>query len=157
MCITGHEIDTNVFVTDHLLLTASSVEGFGDGNKCGEVEADENGEGVEGLNREGIEVVSNGSDGFDGFEQGVRGLNSGVEKVDKEGVEDESDSDSEDENVYLMKVMYFSDGDDDVEFQEARKKLREVEGKTSEKAKETIVDETECESSGEQIQSEVPK
>ncbi|PPS02605.1 hypothetical protein GOBAR_AA18060 [Gossypium barbadense] len=108
---------------------------FGDGNKCGEVEADENGEGVKGLNREGIEVVGSldGSDGFDGFEQGVRGLNSGVEKVDNEGVEDESDSDSEDENVYLMKVMYFSDGDDDVEFQEARKKLREVEEKPAKK------------------------
>ncbi|MBA0757837.1 hypothetical protein Gotri_020899 [Gossypium trilobum] len=49
----------------------------------------------------------------------------------------------EDENVYLMKMMYFSDGDDDEELQEARQKLREVEGETSGEVKETVVDETE--------------
>ncbi|KAG8501827.1 hypothetical protein CXB51_004124 [Gossypium anomalum] len=45
--------------------------------------------------------------------------------------------------------MYFSDGDDDEELQEARQKVREVEGKTSGKAKEAVPDETEIESSRE--------
>ncbi|MBA0765610.1 hypothetical protein Gotri_014772, partial [Gossypium trilobum] len=57
--------------------------------------------------------------------------NSSVEEDGEEGVEDESDSDLENKNVYLMNVVYVSDGDDDEELQEARKKVRELEGKTS--------------------------
>ncbi|MBA0781138.1 hypothetical protein Gotri_002093 [Gossypium trilobum] len=60
-------------------------------------------------------------------------------------------------NVYLIKVMYFSDGDGDEELQEARQKVREVEGKTNGKAKEAVLDETKSESFKEQFEAEVPK
>ncbi|MBA0700526.1 hypothetical protein Goari_022345, partial [Gossypium aridum] len=75
----------------------------------------------------------------------------------EEGDRDESDSDSEDENTYLMKVMYLSDGDNDDELQEARQKVREMEGKTSGKGKEIVLDETESESFREQFKAEVPE
>ncbi|MBA0608848.1 hypothetical protein Godav_021019, partial [Gossypium davidsonii] len=75
------------------------------GNKCGE------GEGESG------EVVGSKGGESDG----------GGEERDR----DESDSVSEDENTYLMKVMYLSDGDNDDELQEGRQKVREMEGKTS--------------------------
>ncbi|MBA0786229.1 hypothetical protein Gotri_025832 [Gossypium trilobum] len=85
-------------------------------------------EGVEGLGGEGVEVVCNQNgegvevlDGLDasikGLEEVDGGLNSSVEKVGEEGVEDESDNDSKDENVYLMNVVYFSNGDNDEELQ----------------------------------------
>ncbi|KAG8483223.1 hypothetical protein CXB51_022226 [Gossypium anomalum] len=51
-----------------------------------------------------------------------------------------------------MKVLSFSDGDDENELQEARQK-----GKASGKVKEIVVDETGNESSKEQIQAEGPK
>ncbi|MBA0730242.1 hypothetical protein Golax_025345 [Gossypium laxum] len=73
----------------------------------------------------------------------------------EKGVKDESDSDLDDENAYLMKVMYLSDGDDDEELQEAMQKVREVEGKTSGKCKETVLDETESESSKQQFEAKV--
>ncbi|KAK5803090.1 hypothetical protein PVK06_030731 [Gossypium arboreum] len=113
-----HEIDTTFFVADNLLLTATSIEGSGDGNqggeggeglngegvevvgsKSGEVEIDEGGEGVEGLNREGVDVDGS-KDGED-----AGGLNSGVEEANEERFEDESDSDLQKENVYLMKIQ----------------------------------------------------
>ncbi|MFQ6665631.1 hypothetical protein Gotur_032305, partial [Gossypium turneri] len=85
--------------------------------------------GFKGLNGEGVKVASsNGGesgealDGLDAFveglDQGDRGLNSGVEKADEDGFEDET-----------------------------RQKWREVEGKTGGKAKEKIVDKTESKSS----------
>ncbi|MBA0730245.1 hypothetical protein Golax_025345, partial [Gossypium laxum] len=48
-----------------------------------------------------------------------------------------------------------SDGDDDEELQEAMQKVREVEGKTSGKCKETVLDETESESSKQQFEAKV--
>ncbi|MFQ6629120.1 hypothetical protein Gotur_007649 [Gossypium turneri] len=56
-----------------------------------------------------------------------------------------------------MKVMYLSDGDDNKELQEARQKVREVEGKTSRKGKETVLNEIESERSGELFEAEVPE
>ncbi|PPR90925.1 hypothetical protein GOBAR_AA29760 [Gossypium barbadense] len=147
----------------------------GDGGKYGEGFERLNGEGVEGvgtkggesfegLNGEGVKVASNkggeggeveGGEGGEDFkclnEEGVEvgdgGLNSGVEEANDEGYEDESDSGLEDDYDYLMKAMYFSDGDNDEEFQEASQKWKEVEGKTSRKTKEKIVDETKSKSS----------
>ncbi|MBA0829661.1 hypothetical protein Goarm_014252 [Gossypium armourianum] len=160
-----HEIDTTIFTADDLLLTAASVEGYGDGNQGGK-----GGEGVEGLNGEGVKVVGSkcgevdaigqGLDGLDASVEGsgdsnqggeggeveadeggecvegldgkgvevARGLNSGVKEADEEGVKDESDT---------------------------RQKLKEVDRKTNGKVKETVVDETENESSNELIQAEV--
>ncbi|MBA0575766.1 hypothetical protein Golob_024388, partial [Gossypium lobatum] len=101
----------------------------------------ESGEVAEGLGREGDDVaVSKGGESDGSGEEGVR---------------DESDSDLEDENAYLMNVMYLSNNDDEEEFQEARQKVNEVEGKTSRKGKEIVLDETESESSGEQFELEV--
>ncbi|KAK5845471.1 hypothetical protein PVK06_001659 [Gossypium arboreum] len=111
------------------------------GGEGGEVEGGEGGEDFKCLNEEGVEVVGSKGDEGDG------GLNSGVEEANDEGYEDESDSSLEDDYDYLMKAMYFSDGDNDEEFQEASQKWREVEGKTSRKAKEKIVDETKSKSS----------
>ncbi|KAK5826273.1 hypothetical protein PVK06_021190 [Gossypium arboreum] len=142
-----HEIDTAIFGYDDLMLVVATVEGASDGNECVEVAGSKGGKGVEvagnkdgeggeGLGEKGVEVVGikcgNGGEveggeglngksveiaGDKGLEEGDGGLNSSIEKVGEEGVEDESDSDSKDENVYLMKVMYFSDGDDDEELQ----------------------------------------
>ncbi|MBA0626834.1 hypothetical protein Godav_004426 [Gossypium davidsonii] len=133
---------------------SGEVEGAVDG---GEVEGGEGGKGIEvavSQGGEGGEVE--GVEGLNG-EGGDRGLNSSVEEFDEKGVEDESDSDLEDANVYVIKVMYFLDGDGDEELQEARQKLREVEGKTTGKDKETIVDETKSERFGEQFEAEVPE
>ncbi|PPE02099.1 hypothetical protein GOBAR_DD00872 [Gossypium barbadense] len=131
-----HEIDTVIFADDDLLLVVVIVEGFCGGNKCVE---GLNGEGVkvvgskgdEGLNKEGVEVCGKGGEGgevegVEGLngEGGDRGLNSSVEEFDEKGVEDESDSDLEDANVYVIKVMYFSDGDGDEELQEARQNVQ---------------------------------
>ncbi|MBA0845189.1 hypothetical protein Goarm_022370 [Gossypium armourianum] len=172
-----HEIDTAIFANDDLMLTVATVEGV-------EVVGSKGGEGVEGLNGEGVEVAgsesgeslggegvgvgcSQGGEGgevegvdglnasIEGLKESDEGLNSSVEEDGEEGVEDESDSDLENKNVYLMKVVYFLDGDDDEELQEARKKVRELEGKTSGKTKEIVLDETESESSGEQFEDEV--
>ncbi|KAH1055650.1 hypothetical protein J1N35_033715 [Gossypium stocksii] len=119
-------------------------------NKCGnggEVEGGEglNGEGAEiagNKGEEGVKVVGSqygegveGLNGLDacieGSEEGNGGLNSSVENASEEGVEDESDSDSKDENVYLIKVIG--------------------------KAKETVPNEIESESFGEQFEVEVPE
>ncbi|KAG4142481.1 hypothetical protein ERO13_D06G132550v2 [Gossypium hirsutum] len=87
---------------------------------------------VEGLNGEGVKVVGS---------KGDEGLNKeGVEVVGNKSGEVEGGED---------------DGDGDKELQEARQKLREVEGKTTGKDKETIVDETESERFGEQFEAEV--
>ncbi|MFQ6643880.1 hypothetical protein Gotur_018313, partial [Gossypium turneri] len=74
-----------------------------------------------------------GVEGLDGLDASIKGLeevdgglNSSVEKAGEEGVEDET-----------------------------RQKVREVEEKTSGKAKETILDEIESESFGEQFEAEV--
>ncbi|MBA0700596.1 hypothetical protein Goari_027009, partial [Gossypium aridum] len=68
-----------------------------------------------------------GLDAFvEGLEQGDRGLNSGVEEADDEGLK--------------MKVIV-------IQRMKDRQKWREVEGKTSGKAKEKIVDKTESKSS----------
>ncbi|MFQ6646572.1 hypothetical protein Gotur_019677, partial [Gossypium turneri] len=99
----------------------------------------EGGEGVEGLGGEDVEVVGNRSgeggealDGLDasveGLENGDEGLNSIVEEAGDEGLKDE-----------------------------IRQKVREVEGRSSRKAKETILDETESESSRKQFEAEVPE
>ncbi|MBA0556291.1 hypothetical protein Golob_026406 [Gossypium lobatum] len=139
-----HEIDTAIFANDDLMLTVATVEGVEVvGSQCGE------GGEVEGV--DGLDAS------IEGLKESDEGLNSSVEEDGEEGVEDESDSDLENKNVYLMKVVYFSDGDDDEELQEARKEVRELEGKTSGKTKETILDETKNESSGEQFDDEVPK
>ncbi|MBA0770263.1 hypothetical protein Gotri_018921 [Gossypium trilobum] len=109
-------------------------------NKGGEVAGSKGGEGVEGQGvGEGGEVAEGlGGEGDDVVvSEGGESDGGG-----KKGVRDESDSDSEDENAYLMKVMYLPDGDDDEELQEAWQKVREVEGKTSGKGKETVLDET---------------
>ncbi|MBA0735369.1 hypothetical protein Gogos_019224, partial [Gossypium gossypioides] len=124
------------------MLVVACLQFGGDGNEVGEggeVVGSKCGEGV----GEGGEVVgSKGGESDGGGEEGVR---------------DESNSNSEDENAYLMKVMYLSDGDDNKELQEARQKVREVEGKTNGKGKETILDGTESESSRELFEAEVPE
>ncbi|MBA0861572.1 hypothetical protein Goshw_029139 [Gossypium schwendimanii] len=98
------------------MLLVATVEGVGDGNESVEIAGSKGGEGVEVAGNEGGEGVE-GLDGLDasieGLEEGDRGLNNGVVEAGKDGVEDESDSDSEDENVYLMNVVYFSDDDDE--------------------------------------------
>ncbi|MBA0730634.1 hypothetical protein Golax_023096 [Gossypium laxum] len=102
-------------------------------------EGGEGGEGFRGLNDEGVEVAGNkggevdvigealnGLDAFvEGLEQGDRGLNSGVEEADDEGLK---------MKVIVIQMM-------------TRQKWREVEGKTSGKAKEKLVDKTESKSS----------
>ncbi|MBA0673346.1 hypothetical protein Goklo_024012 [Gossypium klotzschianum] len=94
------------------MLAIACLQFGGDGNEVGEgakVVGSKYGEG------EGGEVVhSKGGEGECGGGESDRG--------GEEGVRDESNSDSEDENAYLMKVMYLSDGDDNKELQEARKK-----------------------------------
>ncbi|MBA0860903.1 hypothetical protein Goshw_022389 [Gossypium schwendimanii] len=103
-------------------------EGEGEG---GEVAGSKGGEGVEGQGvREGGEVAEGlGGEGDDvAISEGGESDGGG-----KKGLRDESDSDSKDENAYLMKVMYLPDGDDDEELQEARQKfeakvLEEVDG-----------------------------
>ncbi|MBA0860904.1 hypothetical protein Goshw_022389 [Gossypium schwendimanii] len=121
-------------------------EGEGEG---GEVAGSKGGEGVEGQGvREGGEVaeglggegddvaISEGGESDGGGEEGVDVTVSEGGESDgggKKGLRDESDSDSKDENAYLMKVMYLPDGDDDEELQEARQKfeakvLEEVDG-----------------------------
>ncbi|MBA0730243.1 hypothetical protein Golax_025345 [Gossypium laxum] len=165
-----HEIDIVVFMNDESMLVVACLQFGGNGNeggedgevvgskcsegegegecgevvgsKCGESEGEgEGGEVVEGLGEESDDVAINeGSESDRGGEKGVK---------------DESDSDLDDENAYLMKVMYLSDGDDDEELQEAMQKVREVEGKTSGKCKETVLDETESESSKQQFEAKV--
>ncbi|MBA0613337.1 hypothetical protein Godav_013786 [Gossypium davidsonii] len=149
-----HEIDTAIFANDDLMLTVATVEGVegveGLNGKGVEVAGSESGESLGG---EGVEVVVSqggeggeveGVDGLDASIEGLKesdeGLNSSVEEDGEEGVEDESDN-----------------GDDDEELQEARKKVRELEGKSSGKTKETVLDETESESFGEQFEDEAPE
>ncbi|PPR93526.1 hypothetical protein GOBAR_AA27152 [Gossypium barbadense] len=120
-----------------------------------DVDGSKGGEGVEGLGGEGVDIIGNeggkggeGGEGVEGLdcldvsierlEESDGGLNSGVEEAGEEGVEDESDSDSKYENVYLINV-------------------REVEGETNGKAKETILDETKSESSREQRELKIIK
>ncbi|PPS15880.1 hypothetical protein GOBAR_AA04692 [Gossypium barbadense] len=141
----GYEIDTAIFVDDELMLAVACFQFGGNGNEDGEggEVIEKGGEVVEGLGRESDDVaVSEGRESDGGGEEGVR---------------DKSGSNSEDKNAYLMKVMYLSNGDDDEEFQEARQKVKKVEGKTSGKNKETILDETESESSKEQFEPKVPE
>ncbi|MBA0608844.1 hypothetical protein Godav_021019 [Gossypium davidsonii] len=137
-----HEIDTVVFVDDESMLVVACLQFGGDGNEGGEggkVVGNKCGEG-EGESGEVVGSKGGESDG-------------GGEERDR----DESDSVSEDENTYLMKVMYLSDGDNDDELQEGRQKVREMEGKTSGKGKETVLDEAESESFGEKFKAGVPK
>ncbi|KAG8501352.1 hypothetical protein CXB51_003535 [Gossypium anomalum] len=133
-----------------------SGEGEGGGRReDGEVAGSKGGKGVEGQGIEkGGEVAKGlGREGNDvTVSEGGESDGSG-----EEGVRDKSDSNSEDKNAYLMKVMYLSNGDDDGEFQEAGQKVKEVEGKTSGKNKETILDETKSERSGEQFEPKFPK
>ncbi|MBA0756585.1 hypothetical protein Gogos_020256 [Gossypium gossypioides] len=110
------------------MLVVACLQFGGDGN-----------EGGEG----GKVVSSKGGKGEGGEVAGSKGGES--DGGGEEGDRDESDSDSEDENTYLMKVMYLLDGDNDDELQEARQKVREMERKTSGKGKETVLDETESE------------
>ncbi|PPE01634.1 hypothetical protein GOBAR_DD01290 [Gossypium barbadense] len=102
----------------------------GEGGKGAEVGGSQGGESGEGLGGKGVEVGgSQGSEGVEGLygldasveglEEGDGGLNGNVEENGEEWVEDESDSDLEDLNVYLVKVMYFSNGYGDEELQEA--------------------------------------
>ncbi|MBA0776121.1 hypothetical protein Gotri_011169 [Gossypium trilobum] len=129
------------------VVSSKCSEGEGEGgevvgSKCGEGEGEgEGGEVVEGLGEESDDVAVNEGGESDG----------GGEK----GVKDKSDSDLEDENAYLMNVMYLLDGDNEEELQEAMQKVREVEGKTSWKCKETVLDETESESSKQQFEAKV--
>ncbi|KAH1106898.1 hypothetical protein J1N35_010666 [Gossypium stocksii] len=89
--------------------------------------------GVAGNKGGEVDVTSHGLNAFvEGFEQSVGGLNSGVKEADEEGIGDKSNSDQEDENVYLINVMYFLDGDGDEELQETRQNLKEVGGKPME-------------------------
>ncbi|MBA0742064.1 hypothetical protein Gogos_015165 [Gossypium gossypioides] len=127
------------------MLVVACLQFDGDGNESGE-------------GGEGGEVVGNKSGEGEGKGGEVAGNKGGESDGGGEkGVRDKSDSDSEDENTYLIKVMYLPDGDDDEELQEARQKVREVEGKTSGKGKETVLDETENESSGKQFKAKVPE
>ncbi|KAK8302432.1 hypothetical protein V6Z12_D04G087300 [Gossypium hirsutum] len=132
----------------------SSGEGKGgDEGENAEVAGSKGGEGVEsqGIGEGGEVVEGLGGEGDDvAVSEGGESDGSG-----EKGVRDESDSGSEDENAYLMNVMYLSNGDDEEEFQEVRQKVNEVEGKTSRKGKETILDETESESFREQFELEV--
>ncbi|MBA0634404.1 hypothetical protein Godav_026071, partial [Gossypium davidsonii] len=128
-----HEIDAVVFIDDESMLVVACLQLDGDGNKGGEggeVVGNKGGEGegegvgeggevVEGLGGEGDDVaVSEGDESDGGGEEGVDVTVSEGGESDgggKKGVRDESDSDSEDESAYLMKVMYLPDGDDDEE------------------------------------------
>ncbi|MFQ6646571.1 hypothetical protein Gotur_019677 [Gossypium turneri] len=145
-----HEIA--IFADDDIMLAVETVESAGYGNEGVEVagsKGGEGGEGVEGLGGEDVEVVGNrsgeggeGGEGVEGFgeegievtgsqyglENGDEGLNSIVEEAGDEGLKDE-----------------------------IRQKVREVEGRSSRKAKETILDETESESSRKQFEAEVPE
>ncbi|MBA0739655.1 hypothetical protein Gogos_012904 [Gossypium gossypioides] len=159
-----HEIDTTIFTADDLLLTAASVEGYVDGNQ-----GDKGGEGVEGLNGEGVKVVGNKCGEVDAIDQGLDGLDAsvkgsgdsnqggeGVEVAGSKGGEVAGGLNSGVKEADEEEVKDESDnGDDEEELQEARKKLKEVDRKTNGKVKETVVDETENESSEEQIQAEV--
>ncbi|MBA0636267.1 hypothetical protein Godav_025983 [Gossypium davidsonii] len=135
-----HKIDIVVFINDESMLVVACLQFGGNGNEGGEDGEVVGSKCSEGKG-EGGEVGGSKCGESDG----------GGEK----GVKDKSDSDLEDENAHLMKVMYLLDGDDDVEFQEAMQKVREVEGKTSGKCKETILDETESESSKQQFEAKV--
>ncbi|KAG8496857.1 hypothetical protein CXB51_008022 [Gossypium anomalum] len=137
-----HEIGTAVFVDDESMLVVACLQFGGNGNEGGEGGEVVGSKGGESKGEGGKVVGSKGGESDAGSEEGDR---------------DENDSDSKDENTYLMKVIYLSDGDDDKELQEARQKVREVEGKTSEKGEETILDETKSESFVEQFKAEVPE
>ncbi|MBA0618607.1 hypothetical protein Godav_027922 [Gossypium davidsonii] len=142
------------------MLAVACLQFGGDGNKGdevvgsksdegegGEVAGKKVGEGVEGQGvKEGGEIVEGLGEEGDDVDVSKGGESDGG---GEEGVRDESGSDSKDENAYLIKVMYLPDGDDDEEFQEARQNVKEVEGETSGKGKETVLDETESESSRE--------
>ncbi|MBA0788065.1 hypothetical protein Gotri_006849 [Gossypium trilobum] len=169
-----HEIDTTIFTADDLLLSAASVEGYGDGNQGGK-----GGEGVEGLNGEGVKVVGSKYGEVDVIGQGLDSLDASVEgsgdsNQGGEGGEVEVDECGEcveglnGEGVEVVGNKSFEvarglnsgvkeadeegvkdesdNGDDEEELQEARQKLKEVDRKTNGKVKETIVDETENES-----------
>ncbi|PPS10379.1 hypothetical protein GOBAR_AA10261 [Gossypium barbadense] len=126
------------------------------GNKCGEGEG-EGGKVAGSKYGEGVEGQGVGEGGEDAEGLGGEGVDVTISEGGEKGVKDESDNDSEDKNVFFMKVMYLSDGDDDEELQEARQKVREVEGKTSGKGKETVLDETKSEHSGKQFEAKIPK
>ncbi|MBA0716108.1 hypothetical protein Golax_014972 [Gossypium laxum] len=129
-----HEIDTTIFFDDESMLAVACLQFGGNGNKGDEVVGSKSGEGDGGGKGDDVDV-SKGREGDEGGEEWVR---------------DESDSDSKDENAYLIKVMYLPEGDDDDdELQEARQNVKEVERETSGKGKETVLDETESESSRE--------
>ncbi|KAH1082408.1 hypothetical protein J1N35_022169, partial [Gossypium stocksii] len=137
-----------VFTDDESMLVVACLQfdgdmkGFRDGGESDDAAVCEGGESDRG-GEEGVDVVvKEGGESDRGGEKGVR---------------DENDSDSKDENAYLMKVIYLSDGDDDEEFQEARRKVREMERKTNGKGKETILNETESESFEKQFKAKVPK
>ncbi|KAK5835649.1 hypothetical protein PVK06_011343 [Gossypium arboreum] len=158
----GYEIDTAIFVDDELMLAIACLQFGGNGNEDGEggeVIGSKYGksEGEGGGEGEGGEVAENkGGKGVkgQGIEKGgevVEGLGRESDDVavseghesdggGEEGVRDKSGSNSEDQNAYLMKA-----------------KGEESEGKTSGKNKETILDETESESSREQFEPKVPE
>ncbi|MBA0653669.1 hypothetical protein Goklo_020814 [Gossypium klotzschianum] len=95
-----HEIDAVVFIDDESMLVVACLQLDGDGNQGGE----------------GGEVVGNKGGEGEGEGGEVAGSKGGEsDGGGKKGVRDESDSDSEDESAYLMKVMYLPDGDDDEE------------------------------------------
>ncbi|PPE02897.1 hypothetical protein GOBAR_DD00057 [Gossypium barbadense] len=118
-------VEEEYYINLHVGAVACLQFGGGDGNKGDEVVGSKSDEG------EGGEVERD-----EGGEEGVGVAVSECGESDgggEEGVRDESDSDSKDENAYLIKVMYLPDGDDEDELQEARQNVKKVEGETSEK------------------------
>ncbi|KAK8270840.1 hypothetical protein V6Z12_D11G223700 [Gossypium hirsutum] len=132
------------------------------GSKGGEGVEDqgvgEGGEVAEGLGGEGDDVAISEGDESDGGgeERDDVTVSEGGESDGggKKGIRDESDNEPEDESAYLMKVMYLPDGDDDEELQEARQKVREVEGKTSGKGRKWYFMKLKV-SSGKQFEAKV--
>ncbi|MBA0653670.1 hypothetical protein Goklo_020814 [Gossypium klotzschianum] len=90
------------------MLVVACLQLDGDGNQGGEGGEVVGNKGGEGEGEGGEVAGSKGGEGVEG--QGGESDGGG-----KKGVRDESDSDSEDESAYLMKVMYLPDGDDDEE------------------------------------------
>ncbi|PPD87625.1 hypothetical protein GOBAR_DD15436 [Gossypium barbadense] len=149
-----HEIA--IFSNDDIMLTVETVESVGYGNEGVEVagsKGGEGGEGVEGLGGEDVEVVGNksgeGGEGVKGLgEEGIEVIGSQCGKSNAAGLENGDEG---------LNSIVKEAGDEGLEDEKVRQKVREVEGKTSRKAKETVLDETESESSRKQFEAEVPE
>ncbi|KAK8596852.1 hypothetical protein V6N13_001459 [Hibiscus sabdariffa] len=77
--------------------------------------------GIEGVGQGIIEEATQGVG-----QRAVEGFDKGIEEADHEIVEEDNEGDGEgnyEDDVYFVKVRYFSEGDDDEELQAGRKSL----------------------------------